>query len=102
MIFRDKIFGNKSFKLIIWFLLTALIITGLYESQKITQAVIADEKGPFVIYLDVQNAKEFEENGVGVYAYNSASEKDSSVPMEMRPSDMGKGIYEYTFDRKWK
>ena len=79
-----------------------VLICNLSTSFNAINVVWADEQPPFVIYLDIRNDKAFAENGVGIYAYDSAKERESSVPIKMKPSDKGEGIYEYTLEKQWK
>lgn len=61
--------------------------------------------GLYTVYFDLNNVEdngEFYENGVGVYAYNSETERYSVVPVIMKASDKGEGIYEYSFDKPYK
>ena len=61
--------------------------------------------GLYTVYFDVNDtagAENFTENGVGVYAYNSETESYSSMPVAMKESDKGEGIYEYSFDQPYQ
>lgn len=64
-----------------------------------------DFYGLYTVYFDlngVDGIEEFYENGVGVYAYSSETESCSSVPVLMKESDRGEGIYEYSFDKPYE
>ena len=60
--------------------------------------------GLYTIYFDLNNASgasEFTDNGVGIYAYDSETESYSIVPVAMKESSKGDGIYEYSFDKPY-
>lgn len=60
--------------------------------------------GLYTIYFDLNNvsgANGFTDNGVGIYAYNSETESYSIVPVAMKESSKGNGIYEYSFDKPY-
>ena len=60
--------------------------------------------GLYTIYFDLNNASgasEFADNGVGIYAYDSETESYSIVPVAMKESSKGDGIYEYSFDKPY-
>ena len=62
--------------------------------------------GLYTVYFDMNNASgagAFADNGVGIYAYNSSDEdRYAAVPVVMKASDKGDGIYEYSFDRPYE
>ena len=61
--------------------------------------------GLYTVYFDTNNvigAETFTEKGVGVYAYNSETESYSSMPVAMKESSKGEGIYECSFDQPYQ
>lgn len=62
--------------------------------------------GLYTIYFDLNGASgasAFADSGVGIYAYNSSDEDSyTAVPVAMRASDKGDGVYEYSFDRPYE
>ncbi len=62
--------------------------------------------GLYTIYFDLNGASgagAFADNGVGIYAYNSSNEdRYTAVPVAMKASDKGDGVYEYSFDRPYE
>lgn len=60
--------------------------------------------GLYTVYFDLNDApgaSEFADSGVGIYAYNSETESYSIVPVAMKESSKGNGIYEYSFDKPY-
>ena len=60
--------------------------------------------GLYTVYFDLNGASDasaFADNGVGVYAYNSDEDSYTSIPVSMKASGKGNGIYEYSFDRPY-
>lgn len=61
--------------------------------------------GLYTVYFDPDNASgagAFTDNGVGVYAYNSEEDSYAAVPVAMKESGKGEGVYEYSFDRPYE
>lgn len=60
--------------------------------------------GLYTIYFDLNGASgAFADNGIGIYAYNSSNDDSyTAVPVAMRSSDKGEGVYEYSFDKPYE
>ena len=60
--------------------------------------------GLYSIYFDLNGAPDasaFADNGVGIYAYNSDEDSYTAVPVAMKASGKGDGVYEYSFDKPY-
>lgn len=61
--------------------------------------------GLYTVYFDSNNASDagaFTDNGVGVYAYDSEGDSYTAVPVAMKESGKGDGVYEYSFDKPYE
>ncbi len=60
--------------------------------------------GLYSVYFDLNGAPDasaFADNGVGIYAYNSDEDAYTTVPVAMKASGKGDGVYEYSFDKPY-